>query len=570
MPSATLPVSTLPAAATPRTLTLQSLQRSLSSWDLVAALLLSVVAGSLHLFLYNQHYPLWRDEVNTTQLATFPTFADTWKFLSYDSCPILFPALVRAWAAVWPPDGDWHLRLLGLGIGLSILGAFWLCVRTLGGRVPLLTVALLGFNPAFIRYGDSVRPYGLGIFMALMFFLTVWRVVKAARPGRILLAAFVGVLAVNALFYNAVLVLAICVSGTAVVAREKQWKQATALLSIGVPAALSLLCYGAMIHEQHRWGFLLFYPVTVSWLWQRLSDVTGSPDPLGVWIWAVLFVGMAGWSVHRVFGKGQPMPVSERGDRAAAFALFTLVMGTVGYGLFLMVLNYHTQPWYYVTLMALAAVCLDVLYGRLLTTAGPHAPRWQFARLAFVLGFSMLTFLQAKQELLTRPTNVDLIAAQVAARAGKDDLIVHTRWECAITFGHYYHGDVPQETLPPLADHRLHRYDQVLTQMMTPEAARPVLDHMAKTLRNGHRIWLVGNPIFPPGQELPPMPKPITLSTQGKPTMSGDYYTSWVMQASYLLEQHAAQVEIIPVAARGPVSNYENLPLSVLQGWKTR
>ena len=564
------PAATLPPVATPappRTITWASIERTLPRLDLLAALLLTVVAASLHWFLYGQHFPLWRDEVNTTQLATFPTFAETWKFLSYDSCPILFPGLVRAWTSVLPPSGDWNLRLLGFGIGLTILGAFWLCVRKLGGRVPLLTVALLGFNPAFIRYGDSVRPYGLGILMALLFLLTLWRVVESARPGRILLAAAAGILAVNSLFYNAVLVLAICVTGAAVVARDKRWKHATILLAIGLPAALSLLCYGAMIHEQHRWGFLLRYPVTVSWLWQRLSDVTGSPDPLGIWAWSALFLGLTGWTAYRVYLRKQP--VREPGDRAAAFAVGVLLIGTVGYGLFLMVLNYRTQPWYYVTLMALAAVCLDVLYGRLIATAGPNAPRWQLARLALVFALVMLTYLQTKPDLLIRPTNLDIVAAEVTARADKDDLIIHTRWECAISFGHYYHGVAAQETLPPLADHRLHRYDQVMAQMMTPDAAKPVLDRMEKTLRDGHRIWLVGKPLFATAQTLPPVLKPLTLSAQGKPTMSGDYYVSWVMQACYLLEEHAAQVESIPVSAHGPVSNYENLSLSVLQGWTT-
>ncbi len=567
MPLTTLSRPEAPAAAPRSPLDLTSLQRSLPRWNFGVALFLTGLAGFLHLYLYSQHYPLWRDEVGTAQLANCPTVAETWKLLPFDSCPLLMLGLARVWSAMFPGVEDWHLRMLGTAVGLAVLGAVWLCARAFGARVPLLTIALLGFNPAVVRYGDSVRPYGVGMLLALLAALTVWRAVENARPGRIALAALVGVLAVNAVFYNAVLLLVLCVSGAVVVlTQEKSWRKAALILSIGGPAALALLVYAPMIREQHRWAVLLSHPVDAAWLWQRLSEATGSPDPIGVWVWPSLVVGVAGWAGWYFVGQGRPAQAWKTGDRAAAFAGLTLVLGIVGYALFLKVLRYHTQPWYYVALLALAAVCLDALYAQL-ADASPHAARWQVARLLFVLGFTALTFTQARQELFTRPTNLDVVARAAAARATKDDLIVHARWECAITFNEYYHGVAPQETLPPLADHRMHRYDLVIDRMMTANPAQPVLDRMAQTLRDGHRIFFVGVPALPPPGMDAPVLKPIFRGPKGWHG-DGDYYTAWAMQASVLLERHATRVEMVPTPVGQPVSHYENLPLCILQGWK--
>ncbi len=545
----------------------KSLFDLLPRWELLAAGLLSLLALYLHIHLYLQGQPLWRDEVNLLQLATLPTIADTWKYLPYDSCPALSHGIVRVWAAIFPSDQDFHLRLLGLTIGAGGLATMWLSVRALGGRAPLLSIALLGFNPLFIRYGDSARAYGLGILFALLTLMAVWRLVEKVSAGRIILAAAVGVLSVHALFYNAILLFAMCVSGALLVARERQWKKAAVILAVGLPAAVSLLPYGAMIHEQHRWSFLLYYPVTAAWIWQRLSEVTGSPDPIGVWIWTLLVLGLAGWAGSHLFRYRASGAPPQARERAILYALLSLVTGFISYGVFLKVLNYYTQPWYYITILALAAACLDVICSGLIDRAGTNARPWRLVRLALVFGFAALAFLQARQELLARPTNVDLVAKTLEESAAKDDLIVHLRWECAIPFGHYYHGAAPQETTPPLADHRFHRYDLVLQAMATPDVMAPVLARMANALQAGHKVWLVGEPLFLRAGAVPPSIKP-AFQGPGGWRLGGDYYTAWQIQVCHFLQGHVTSAKPVLVPVDQRVLFYENLPLAVFQGWK--
>ena len=549
----TVPPAASRAASPP--LPLASIRACLPRLEALAALLLCLLASGLHLALCLRGYPLWRDEANAVQLATLPSFAETWKYLPFDSIPLGFHGLLRAWCAVLPGT-DGSLRFLGLLIGLGLLGACWLCVRTVGGGLPLLSLLFLGLNPLFIRYGDSLRAYGLGTLLALLTFAAVWRVVQDPRPGRVALAALVGVLSVNSLFYNAVLLLAVCLAGAGVALGERRWKKAAVLLALGLPAALSLLTYQTMFREQHRWGFLFAFSVTPRVVYEKTWDFLAASDPLVACAWVLAAVGLVGcgaWLLRR--------------DRAAGFAAGVLVIGIVTYGTFLQVLHYYPQPWYFVALLGLATVCLDVLCHRLLLVlTAPRADLVRALRLVLIFALGVLTLGQTAQDLRLRPTNIDQVAAVVQRRAAPGDLIVHLRWECAISFGRYYHGPTPQVTLPPIADHRFHRCDLVLAQMMDSRAVGPVKERIAVTLQAGGRIWVVGTPYPLAAGQRPLDIAPIDRDPQGQST-PGIYYAMWNEQVTAFLVRHAVRAEALPLPAAEPVAEYEHLSLSVVSGW---
>lgn len=514
----------------------------------------------LHAYFRQHAGGLWRDEVNTVHLANLPSLADTWHYLQFDSFPILIFSVVRGWTALFS-GSDASLRTYGCLVGVAIFIALWWNARLFGHRLPLLSLLLLGSNPLFIRYADSLRAYGLGILLMLLTLGAVWRVVESLRPGRVLLAAVLAVLSVQALYYNSVLLLSMCGAGAITAAWDRDWKKAACVLGIGAPAAASLLVYAATIHGLHEWNALVQYPVTLAWIWQKLSDVTGSPDPVGVWVWSALFIGalaLAAWQVPwRSFARRQPLTPRQR---VLLFAACTLALGTIAYAEFLQTLNYHTQPWYYVTYLALAAVTLDAVYGSSLPTDPRLEVRWRGARLAFVWAFGALTLMQARTDLFTRQTNLDLVAHELTADTRPGDIVINERWECDITFEHYYRGPAEDLTLPPLSDHRFHRYDLVLQQMLTPDAARPVLAKMERTLRDGHRVWFVGQPTpRAPGEDLPIL--------DSRPHGNVLLYQLWAMQATDVLVQHATSATGIKVPVPGLVSGFEDLPLSVYAGW---
>ena len=505
---------------------------------------------------------LWRDEATSIQVATLPTLAKTWSYMEFESFPILFHLLLRTWSALFTSD-NLSLRTLGFLIGLGIIGACWLSVRALGVRVPLFSLALLGLNPLFIRYGDSVRAYGLGCCLGVLAAAAVWRVALAERVEwrRVLLAVLAGILSVQGLYHNAGLLFASCVGGAVVALWTRRWQVAAVVMAAGVPAALSLVPYLPAIHRAGQWSVLFRYPVTAAWLWTRVSEVTGSPDPVGVWLWTALFFGALGLAVWRVVAaRRSPAPPTPEARRQVAAAV-TLVVATVAYGIFLKLVSYVTQPWYYLAFLTLAAVCLDVILGQSRETAV------RLTRLLLVFCFGLMTFQQSAETLHVRGTNTDLVAARINAEVRPNDLVVVNRWECGISLQWYYRGSAPLMTVPPVPDHLVHRYDLVMGQMKSPDPLRPLFAAMERTLRGGGRVWLVGEPIrLYPGQPLPVLP--LAKADANGRWGAGQYYTGWSLQVDEFLISHCTEAARPGVSPRQPVSEYENQPLLRLAGWK--
>ena len=77
-------------------------------------------------------------------------------------------------------NGDLAIRFLGLAIGLFFLTSLWLCQRWIGGRMPTLSIALLGGLPLFIFVVGANRPYGLASCLLVLSFGKIWRVLESS------------------------------------------------------------------------------------------------------------------------------------------------------------------------------------------------------------------------------------------------------------------------------------------------------------------------------------------------------------------------------------------------------
>jgi hypothetical protein len=525
--------------------------------------LIALLAIMLHLRFVTHVGGLWRDEANSVQVATLPTVREVWRCLEFDSFPILFFGVLRAWTAVFGADNDAALRAFGFAIGLGVLTALGLNARTIGARWPVLSLALVGLNPMLIRYGDSTRAYGLGILLLLLTFWSFWRLVDSRSfPDytKILSTALLAVLSVQGLYYNSVLLLAICAGAIAVAIRLKAWRTVVIILLIGLIAAISLLPYLPMIRRMHEWTFLVNYPVDLAWLWRRIGEVTGSPDPLGVWLWAGLFV--IGFVVIVGFGFTCSIPTP------VLYAGVTCLVAIPAYAVFLRVLSYYTQPWYYITLTILAASTFDVIFGAW-GDERTISKILRGLRLFIAVGVVCLAALPAWEEMPTRHTNVDLVAQKLRSDATKDDLIVTSHWQYAVSLYRYYHGPAGIMTLPAIDDHRFHRYDLALKQMKAPEPFRPASTRMEKVLRGGHKLFVVGG-LPPPRPDLPP--PAVSLGYRGPDgTWSGGNYDAvWPVLAGYFVHSHAVHCTQVPVPVpnRGRVQRHEHLALTVVEGWR--
>src|SRR5262249_50160946 len=145
-----------------------------------------------------------------------------------------------------------------------------------------------------------------------------------------------------------------------------------------------------------------------------------------------------------------------------------------GVGLFAVFLWWaalRTQPWYFLPPMALAAACFEL--------GTPPLQRYFYTGLlVFVAVTALLALPYTWRGVNWRFTNVDLVARRLAADASSGDFVLVTPWNRGISFERYFHGKASWETVPPLEDHSVHRYDLLQKQTQTGQVMRPVFERI--------------------------------------------------------------------------------------------
>jgi hypothetical protein len=527
--------------------------------------------------------PLWRDETGTFNLAHMPSLRDIWHNLPFDSFPLLWPLVARAFGMLGLTNGDMGIRILGLTIGLFFLTSLWLCQRWIGGRTPILSIALLGGLPAFIFVVGANRAYGLAGCLLVLSFGSIWRVLESPTKSRILLAGFICLLFAQCVYYDVIFLGAMLAAGALVAIRRQQWKIVWTMAGIGLVAGASLFIYLPTFHQVPEYPSFVRSPFfDAATLWDGLGDALaarssanpGAPNGPQIWIWIGLLLAsiMVAVIMQQTRERQTPKPEvalrspnPERSD-LALFCVTSVVLGIVGYFGFLLKLQFFMQPWYYVEILILCVISLDGV----LTASWPALCPWGFVRIAFLIVMMVLNAGPAWAEAHTRRSNVDVVAAFLSQNASAGDLIVvQNAWE-GITFNRYYHGRAQWLSIPPIDSHEVHRVDLVIGEMNQPQAMSPVLGAITNTLTSGHHVWMVGSiPIArskhaPPRPASPP-PLPSKMSTRW---WFGSYLYWWNQQVTALLLDHAQQVKAETIAAPGPVNQFENVSVVRFTGYK--
>jgi hypothetical protein len=546
-----------------------------SRWEQVAALALSGVVAALHALRLLSAGGLWRDEAGAARLATLPTFREVYGLFPHEAFPPLFPATLRAWSFL-VGESDPALRAFGLAVGLSILLVLWWNARA-ARTVPLLSLALLGLDLPFLVYGDGVRGYGLGCALLLLTYGLLARALAAPRVSPALAGgtAAAAVASVQVVLGNAALLCALCLAAGAVAAWRRRWGRAGWIVGCGALAALSLLPYaGPLARAAQQWNPIVVYPLRLSRLGHAFTATLGPPVARGVWL-LLLAVGLGSfaWVWRRRAERGAPLLASPRVQPApspgggisadgALFAALVLPGSLVAAGIFLKTLSYTPRPWYFLPLLALLGSASDALFAALVRARGRPFATLRAAAVLLVAG-AQVAPLAAYATL--RQTNVDRVAERVARSATRDDLVVVDSWYYGVSFSRYYAGAAPWRTLPDLPDHRVHRYDLLRSKLAARQPIADVLAAVALTLRSGHRVWLVGTEWPRPGAAVPVLP-PAPASPYG--WHDWPYTTSWSRQLGSFLRSHAARAADLSLPLEEPVSAFEDLPLSVAEGWR--
>ena len=565
------------------------------------AALLTLAAIWLHFVAARSLGGLWRDEANTVGLSTMPTLRDIAGNLQFDSFPIFWLVLMRQFSSIAGPTNDPAFRALGFAVGVGVIGMLWLNARTLGHSFPLFSVVLLGLSPSVIIWGDSMRAYGMGILLILLTAALMWRCIEGPSAGRFFALGAAAVASVQTLFYNSVLLLALSVGALVVCAIDRAWKTARLIMLVGFVSAVSVLAYVPVIRAASGWNVLVRMPdYTLDWFWQKLEEAVAPAGSWAIDLWFALFmlalVGGAFAAVNprtrralssarktaaiaRQRGKraraqrqhetqdakqNVEPALSPRQRRVALFAVTTLVVVVPGIFLFLARLSYPTQPWYYLSLLAMAAACIDAISGAIVSN------RWaRIARLIVVAVIAAASFSAASRAVGLRLTNVDLVAKALQSSSRKGDVIIVTPWYHGVSFWRYYQGPADWMTLPPLGFHRFHRYDLFQREMTEADQTQPVREAIEKAsaaLRGGHRVFIVGWFSFPPA---PPPSPPLSAAPLPDGSWPSDLYAlEWSRQFASSLEGHITELTPIPVEAPTRINSFEDLSLIVASGWQ--
>lgn len=516
------------------------------------ALLITLFAVALHALRLVHAGPLWRDEAGAYHLATAPTLGEV--IAKHESFPPPFFLILRSWVAI-AGDSDAALRLFGLLVGLGLLALFWWTARRTAGTVPLLALALVAVNPSVLIYGDSLRGYGLGTLAIVAAFGAFARL--AARPDRrtIIGAAVAALAGVQLLFSNAALLLALGLAAMGVGLIRRRPRVLPAVAGIGAMAALSLLPWAGSVLATRSWSPLLAVAVGPREIFGEMARAASAPVEALVWVWVLLVALASG-----------PSPASGRGEHSEdrdgedmrMFALFSIPLVILTQWGFLEALGYAPRPWYFLPMLALVAMALDVR----LSGSAPL----RTVRLGVAVLVALALAIPALGLARVRMTNVDLVAERIAAEAVPGDLVVVAPWYYGVSYLRYDRGPAPWMTVPDLADHRIHRYDLVKARMAEREPLRDLLGAVERTLRSGHRVWVAGEiEIPPPGAPVPVLP-PAPAAASG--WREQPYLQAWSLQLGAFLRDHATAGGRARLPSPGPVNGYERLELLVFSGWR--
>ncbi len=535
--------------------------------EYIVAGLLTVLAVVLHGVFFCHAGGLWRDEINTVNVAQMPTFAEFREFTRWDSFPILWPLVLRGYWLLGLGGTDSGLRALGLALGLGAVAALWWQSWTMRRSPPLVSLVLIGLAPTILTWGDSLRAYGFAMLLMILTFALIWRVIEKPTWPRILVAAAVALLSVNAVYYNAVLLLAFCAGAAAVGLRRRDWRLVITILALGAVCAIGV----AAINYRHytsaaEWNESVKSTFPLTWFFLKFAEAANCSGQYMVWIWLALIVLVLAACLYRWVRPAAAEPAGTQKD-LAVFIITTVIVGALGYLAFLKVVSYITQPWYYISIMAMLAIALDAGLSLAVGRGTPTATLLRVARMAMVGILVAVSIGPVWQWAHLRLTNVDLVAQKLEASATRDDLILINPWWPGITFNRYYHGPTPWTTLPALSDLRVHRIDQLRERMAAEHPIDDIKVAVVKTLRSGHKVWLVGGLSWLRQGESPGEIAPAPTETYG--WQEAPYIETWARQVAFVIQLHATQSPVLEeVPADGPVNPFENEPLIGITGWR--
>src|SRR5690349_9383640 len=208
---------------------------SLSKLEWLAAVTITALSVCLHLMRFLKAGPLWRDEVAALNLARMP-WRDLVHYFPHEAFPLLFPTGLRGYTSI-AGTSDVALRFLGSATGVSCIVALWIIARLLRQRTPLLSLILIGLNPVFFVWGDSIRGYGAATAAIILTFGLFARAIILPSLSTFALCLCGAIVSAQFLVANSALLFAIGMAAILVWLWPRRFGLVAIVLSIGLITA---------------------------------------------------------------------------------------------------------------------------------------------------------------------------------------------------------------------------------------------------------------------------------------------------------------------------------------------
>ncbi len=268
----------------------------------------------------------------------------------------LWPLTLRGWSALGLGESALALRALALAVGVGRDREPVLALRRIAGTLPLLSLLLVAANPFVIRFGDTLRAYGLGLVLAI-----------AAR-GRAV-AAHAARRARRAVVVAALLAIA---RVQCALPRRGRGARAVQRLRGGLGRARSAARSGGSARDRRAgrahaccrtWDRSAARARGTSCSARRstsrgcVAKLRGTVEIGGPWL-SLVWVGLALAALvvcarEIVRAPRGALGIRRRARAGAVFFAVALVVGVAGYATFLIQVGYPTQAWYYFSLLGL-------------------------------------------------------------------------------------------------------------------------------------------------------------------------------------------------------------------------
>ena len=523
--------------------------------ECIFAIVASIV--SMYLMIQFSHHAggLWRDEANTIRLSETKSLQDLVANLQFDS----FPAGWILFLKIFYLTGfnyDYAYRMLGLFVGLLIILSVWINAFYFKYKYPYISIALIGLSPLIFYWGCSMRAYGAGLIFTILLIPTTWNYVILGGYKKFAVLLITSIISVQLLYYNSLVLLSCTVSGCAVLLINKSYKRILFLVSIGFISALTVIPYIAITNKVNKWDVLsklktFGFGYFCTKFYQSIN-INGDEFAV-MYLLFIGFVVLIG--ISAVF----------KNKKEIIYSLTLIISYPMFFYIFLRILKWPTQPWYYITIFSILAIAGEIILKKIFIDKKVVV----YVSLIYVVIVIAVPFNRADCFSKLRITNVDLAAKYLNSNTLNGDLIILYPWYNGISFNRYYNGCAKWVTIPNIKDHFYHRYDLIKNLCESPDQVKiteSLKSEIITTLKNNKNTYSVGPFSFFQQMENQSTVLPAPFSAWG--WSGAGYEQAWSVDVLRYLSSHSLKYSIVSSIKNETTIGVENLFVVCFSGWR--